>query len=174
MAVFARELAGLGLADAPHQGLAERFGMAGVTGHADLLADEMRFNRRTAGLAWAGLATGATGSGFPLPRRKFCNASTALSASASCRRGPCETTCLAPTRWANSASSAKDRLVLRGRRDLLAGCLVARRLRFRRLRFHGDRLGEAGERGERIVVAPGRRGLGAVEIEQRGINALPR
>src|SRR5664279_2382857 len=47
MAVLARELAGLVLADPSHQGLRERFGMAGVTGHANLLADEVCFNRWT-------------------------------------------------------------------------------------------------------------------------------
>src|SRR5450755_169307 len=44
MAVLAREFAGLVLADTPHQRLRKRFGVAGMTGHADLLTDESRFN----------------------------------------------------------------------------------------------------------------------------------
>ena len=63
----------------------------------------------------------------------------------------------------------KDRFVLRGRRSLLSGSRPSRRRRFGR-----DRLDEAGERGERVIAALGRRGLSSVEIEQRGINALAR
>jgi hypothetical protein len=43
--ILACEFAGLRLADLAHQGFRKRFGIAGVTGHANLVADKDRVNR---------------------------------------------------------------------------------------------------------------------------------
>ena len=81
VAVFARELARLILADPPHQGLRERFGVAGMAGHADLLADEGGFNPEPRPLSWrellagAGAAFGCGAAGAASPLRNSCNAS---------------------------------------------------------------------------------------------------
>ena len=171
MAVLAGELAGLGLADAAHQGLRERFGMAGVTGRADLLADEMRFNRR-AGRPCLG---GRSARGRFRRRRAACREG---SPSAHRRRYRLRRVSSAahakPAAWRRRAGR-----IQRARKRPLRPAWRAVTFWpdvFRRLRFGSDRLGKAGERGKRIIVALSRRGLciGAVEIEQCGINALAR